>query len=515
MILRKLFVSLLIGYSIFAISNGQEPADSARYLYIEYLQARETGDFSGSETFLEQILYKEYPLSDYQLALVRNALGFVYYETGRFKEALDQYRIAESLSTKSDLKTLQLRINIYNNLAIYHKGLGDYINALEYNNEALRLLDLVPTRDDLSFSKLSRLLLNKGITLYHLERYEEALGILKECEQIKESHHHPYLGSVYFNLARVYQRLGDPELSKQYYLKGIDRWVSEYDSTYYELANIYLHFGQFLTAQGQNKQGFKYLQKALQNYKRNYGPIHPLTAACYEYLARHSLDQAAFEKALEYLQLALQSISGDFHGKDIFSNPEIETSSHDLTLLRILATKAKTLESVSDNLTIAVEKIEFLNAALATNLLSIDLLHQIRGSFLSGESRVYMTSRQKDLFSTGIRLNLEMFKTTGDEVYKEEAFLMAAKGKSSELMFEMNNKEWLYLESLSDTEAITATELKQQIAHFSNLIRTETMEMNPDSAQLVTWQEQLFHTRDSFSRHMEQLRLDFPQIEHF
>ncbi|MCK4880402.1 MAG: CHAT domain-containing protein [Bacteroidales bacterium] len=513
--LRKLLFSLLLGYAIIAIFYGQDPADSARYLYIEYLQAREAGDFSGSEILLERILEGEYSVTEYNLALVHNALGYVYYETGRFKEALEQYRIAEGLVSGTDPSTLQLRISIHINQALYHKDLGDYTNALQYNNKALRLLDLVPAWDDLSFRKLSALLLNKGITLYQLERYEKALGILKECEQIKESHNHPYLGSVYFNLARVYQRLGDPELTHSYYLKGINRWISEYDPNYYELANIYLHFGQFLTVQGENEEGFEYLQKALKNYTRNYGPIHPLTAACYENLARHSLDQSRLEQAMEYLQLALHSISEDFEGKDHFSNPEIETSSHGLTLLRILATKANALERASDNLTIAGEKIEFLKAALATNILSIDLLHQIQGSFLSGESRIYMTSRQKDLFTTGIRLNLDMFKITGREVYKEEAFLMAAKGKSSELMFEMNNKEWLYLESLSDTGAITATELKQQIDHFSNLIQTETMDLNPDSAQLVTWQEQLFHTRDSFNRQMEQLRYDFPQIGHF
>ena len=126
-----------------------------------------------------------------------------------------------------------------------------------------------------------------------------------------------------------------------------------------------------------------------------------------------------------------------------------------------------------------------------------------------------MISRQKDLFTAGIRLNLAMFKLTGSEAYIEEAFLMAAKGKSGELLFEMNSKEWLYLESLSDTMAISAIELKQLMDHLSNLIQTETMKMNPDSVQLDMWQNQLFQTRDSFNRHMGQLRQDFPQIGQF
>ena len=505
----------MLGFAAIAIDYGQDPADSARYFYGESRQAISAGDFLRSETFLKRIIDEKYELSNYNLALVHNALGFVYYETGRFKETLEQYRIAESLASATDRNTLQLRITIHINQAIYHKDLGDYTNSLQYNNEAFRLLSLIPEWDAISFSKLSRLLLNKGITLYHLGSYEEALGVLKECEQIKVSHNHPYLGSVYLNLARVHQELGDFKLSSEYYHLSIDHWNSEYDLNYYELANIYLHFGQFLTARGLHDQGIEYLHKALQNYQRNYGTMHPLTAACYESLARYSLDQSAWEDALDYLQLALHSIAGDFERKNHFSNPEINTSRHDLTLLKILATKANALERASDHVNTEVEKTEYLKAALASNLLSINVLYQIQNSFLSAESRIYLNAQQKDLFTTGIRLNLEIFNLTGVEIYNEDAFLMAAKGKSRELMFEMNNKEWLYLESLSSTVAINATELKQQIDHLSNLIQTESLEMNPDSARLVNMQDQLFQTRDSFNKQMAQLRRELPEISQF
>jgi len=513
--LRKLFFSLLLGYALIATIYAQNPVDSAQYFYNEYIQSRFAGDFVRSEFFLKRILEEESLLTDFNVALVRNNLGYVYYETGRYQDALEQYRMAESLLSGTEPGTLQLKISIHINQAIYHGGLGDYTNALEYNNQALRLLELLPLMDSSLYGKLSALLLNKGIALYQLERYEEALEILKESERIKVDHNLPYLGSVYFNQARVNQSLGNLETSGQFYLKGIDRWISEYDSAYYELANLYLYLGQLLSDQEEDDLGFGYLQKALQNYKGNYGIIHPLTAGCYEKMAQHCLDFEDYEKAFEYLQLALQSISGNFEEKGYFSNPDVEYSSHDLTLLRILATKAKALEGASEQMTIVGEKMDLLKAALTTNLLSIDVLHRIQDSFLSGESRISLNSQQKNLFTTGIRLNLEMFKLTGNEIYKEDAFLSAARGKSNELMYEMKMQEWLYLESLSNTKAIHATELKQQIDHLSNLIQIQNMEMTPDSVQLATWQKKLFQTRDSFNRHMEDFRREFPQIGHF
>ena len=515
MILRKLYVSIILAFTFVAIGCGQNSLDSAGYYYGKYQEAISLGNFERSETFLLRILQGGFHLPNYNQGLVHNALGFVYYENGRLSEALEQYRLAEMLVSEPDNSSKQLRISIYINLDLYYKTLGDYTNALEYNNEAVRLLGQIPEWDERSYSKLSALLLNKGIALYQLGRYQEAQVVLLECAQIKKKHKHPYLGSVYFNLARVYQDLGDPALSKENYLKGIEQWSSEYDPGYYELANVYLHFGEFLTRGGEPALGLAYLQKALQNYKRNYGILHPLTAACYETLARHSLHQKEYEDALDYLQLALFSVTGDFQEKDPFANPLPESSRHDLTLLQILATKTEVLEAQSGSPPPPEKKSEYLEAALRTNLLSIEVLERIQSTFLSGESRVYLRSRQKDLFAAGIRLHLEIFDLSGQKKHVEEAFLLAAKGKSGELMFEMKVKEWLYLESLSDTSAIIATELKQEMEHLSSLIRAERMALDPDSAQLYSWEDQLFHTRDSFNRHMEQFRQEMPQITQF
>jgi len=61
------------------VSNGQNPVDSARYLYSESRQAIYEGDFFRAEFLLEKIFEKEYSLSDYNQALLRNMLGYVYY----------------------------------------------------------------------------------------------------------------------------------------------------------------------------------------------------------------------------------------------------------------------------------------------------------------------------------------------------------------------------------------------------------------------------------------------------
>jgi CHAT domain-containing protein len=512
--LRKLFVSLIFGFALFAVILGQDAADSARMMFLESRQAIDAGDFQRSKVLLEKLIHGNYGLNPNNLSMIHNNLGFVYYETGRLKESLEQYRQAEFQASRAGEDSLQLRISIYINLILYHKERGDYTNSLEYSMEAFRLLNQVPVWDDYSYNKLSILLLNKGITLYHLGRDEEALEALKESEQVKEQHHLSYLGSVYFNLARVCKRLGDLAHAESYFEKSIDWWSTEHDSGYFELANIYLHFGQYLTDRGDYEQGHDYLQKALQNYLQNYGFRHPLTAACYEALARYSLDRDQWGRSLKYLQLALRSMGMDVDETDPFSNPEDHGSGHELTLLKILSTKTRALELASGQKDTEA-KIEYLQAAISTNLHAIDLLQRIRNSVYSTESRIYLNSQQRDLFTTGIRLNMAMYRLTGLELYNDESFLMAASGKSGELIYEMSMKESLYLESLPDTMVQNTMALKQELDHLSNLIETAGLALNPDSSRLSRLREQLFQARDSFTKELDRLRQDHPEISYF
>ena len=514
--MRKLiWFFFIIAFGGVVTSFCQDPAVTARRLYLAYDSAWVKGDFDRSEYYLQRILNGGYQLSDLNIAVVHNALGLVYYETGSIIKALQHYREAEAFISGTGKGNFGVQITIYNNLALLHNWLGDYSNALEHYEKALRLLDSVPSRDMAYFSRLSMVLFNKGVIYYKLGRLDDALHILKESERIKEQYGHEYLGSVYFNLGRIYQAVEKPGLSSHYYQKSIDRWITENDGDYYQLANVYLHLGKLLVNQGEVERGYSCIQKALQNYIANYGTKHPLTSACYEQMAIFYLDRGDFRKALEFVQQALISVVSDFHEENILLNPTGESSLHDLTLLKGYATKAKALEGLAEAGKNSDRKLEILTAALETNSRSIETLHRLHGSYLSRESRIYLTSGQKELFSTGIRLNINMFNLTGQDSYKEGAFLMAARGKSNELLFEMQTKELLYLESLPNSSALSALELKQQIDHFSNLIQVEHMEVWPDSAKLTAWQEQLFHTRDSFNRHMEQLSLEHPQIGQF
>jgi CHAT domain-containing protein/tetratricopeptide (TPR) repeat protein len=524
---RKLFLLVMLTCIPPALSFCQEQEETARQLYQEYRVSRAGGDFARAEILLKRILEGGFQLPDYNRALVHSSLGFVYYETGNFDEALLQYRIAGSIANGQDPGSIDIRLGIHNDLAILYKSQGDYTGALDHYDKAIRLMDSTRMQEDLYFSRLSMLQFNKGIVYYRLGKWEEALEILKKSQRIKEAYGYRYLGSVYFNLARVYQKLGEADRAEHYYHRAIDRWTTEHDTGYYELANIYLDYGQFLAEQGKADRGYRFLQKALGNYLANYGARHPLTAACYEKMALYHLDRSDYRQGLEYTQAALIAVTDTFGDRNIFSNPSIVHSLHDLTLMGIYATKAKALEGLA-NAGISGQSgmagvpdkpreriLKLLRTGLECNRLSIELLYRLQGSYPASESRIYLTTGQKALFSTGIRLNLRLFELTGDEAYREAAFLAAVGGKSSELIYEMKEKELLYLETLPDSLAGKILELKKQMDYFTHQVHLESQEMKPDPAKLARLEEQLFVARLAYQQHMDSLKQDHPQLGQF
>ncbi len=481
---------------------GQDPLFAARQHYILHQEAMKQGNFMVAEHHLQKILHLQGTLPEYNQALVHNALGLVYYETSRFNLALRRYLLADSLCPGSEAGCPSLKISIHNNLGILYGWMGEYTLALNHYERAVHWLGLLPEHDEVYFNKLSMLQFNRGVLSYYQENYDDALVLLKESEKIKVSHNHPYLGSVYYNLARVYEAFGDTDSASGYYRKAISRWILEYHPDHYQLANIFLEFGELQRKSGNREEGFQLMLRALDNFLVNYGTRHPLTAGCYEKIARYYLDQSDIPKALEYIQQALVSVTRNFEGDGFAENPGHEDGLHDLTLLKILQSKVLVLMKYADQVDEIREK-ELLEKASQTNQLAIRILYRIQESYLTGESRTYLIARQKRVFELGMQVHIQLHAVTGDEAYLDSAYLDAAKGKANELLLEKRFKEWSYLESLPDTMVHGVTDLKLQADHLSHLIQQESQEIEPDSARLAEWRDQLYLLRDSFRSQME------------
>ncbi len=493
--------SLILFLSLFAVCNAQVNIKDGQKLYNSYLTAQKMGDFLGAETYLNSILEDPEGLSQYHISLVQNNLGLVNWNLGNYQEASEYYHKSLENCTGEDAASKKLKPLIYNNLGLLATQSGAFSSALEYFEKAENEIAGFTLKEERwYYDHLSMIELNKALVFIDIQKYPEAISLLHQSLQAKILFDLPYQGSVYFNLARSYKLQYKQDLSDLYFLKSISQWVEEYGEDHFELANVYLVYGQFLAEQENTPGAALYFQKAIDNYLTNYGPKHPYTAGCYKIISDVKYAQQNYKESLDFAQKALISICPGFESEDIFTNPLALESTLDLELLKIYRSKIQSLTALAEE-TASVnvqEQIKTLSLALETSEEAVKVLGRIQGSYLSQESRLFLTQNQKDIFILGIEIALKLYALTGMALYNEKAYGFAALGKTLEFNFEKRQKEKLYLNSLQDSTAKELISLRKNIEGYSHMIEHEQTQAKPDTSRLNQWKQARFALRREY-----------------
>lgn len=479
---------------------AQSDFEKAKQSYNAYSSARLNGQHILARSKLLEILPIEKNLPPYNRAVLFKSLGLICWQLGAHRESEIYYKKANQIILAYQIDNSSLQARIYNDQGLLYQQIGEYIAAHEHFENAKIVLAKVEYKGNDYYDQLSMILFNHSLVYKKREEYFGALNLLLEAKQLKEKYKLSYLGSVYFNLARCYIHIGDPKSADIYFLKSIKQWTKEYEPQHFELANIYLEYGQFLSEQGEDEKVQEYFEKAIDNYLTNYGPKHPLTASGFNLISdtHYSIDEIG--EALEYVQLALISICPEFNEVDIYSNPVGMESTNDLRLLKIYTSKIKALVALANSHDYKGGQVqrEYLEFAFETSEEAVKVLERIQGSYLSQESRLFLTQNQKEIFVRGIEIALQLNELTNDADYLEKAYLFAAQGKTLELSFEMREKEMLFISSLQDSGAAELTAAKESIESYSHLIQAEQIKQDPDSSRIDQWKQSRFDLRKEY-----------------
>jgi len=492
--------SLILFLSLVAACNGQANNKDAGVLFNKYRSAYAAGDFLGSQAYLGAILEDAEGLSQYHLSLVLNNLGLVHWNLGKYKEAAEYYQKTLENSAGTDAASEKLTVLVLNNIGLLATETGAFPTALEYFEKAENEIAGFTSIDRWYCDHLSMIELNKALVFIKIKKYSEAIALLHKSLQTKIRFNLPYQGSVYLNLARSYKLLHKQDSSDLYFLKSIAQWTKEYGEEHFELANVYLEYGAFLAEQ-ENRTGAElYFQKAIDNYLTNYGPIHPYTASCFTIISETKHSQQDYKEALKFAQKALIAICPGFKSEEISTNPVGMESILDLRLLKIYSSKIRSLTAIAEDTTsiIACEHTDYLKLALATSEESVKVLNRIQNSYLSQESRLFLTKNQKNIFIQGIEIALRLYTLTGKARYNEKAYNFAALGKTLEFNFEKRQKEQLYLNSLQDSTAKKLISIRKDIEGYSHMIQHEQTQTKPDTSRINQWKQDRFALRRDY-----------------
>ena len=479
-------------------------------LFLKYIGFYNSGDFKKAEESLKSVLNPEnYPSEEYIVAAYNN-LGNINNHLGKFRDALEYYNLAEAHINKKQQNFSELA-DIYINKAIIYGYQKSYQTAIEYFERGIRIYLNLKNSDKKFYQSLSSAYLNFGIVYYDLKNFKTASEYLNKSAELKLKYKLKGLALVYLNIAKTYAKTGNSKQAEEYYLKSISTFQNESGNEYYRLADVYFDYGLFLSSVKRNKESLNEYRKGLSICLKNYGEKHTFSSLAYKHIGDHYLDQNNCDSALYYYQKSLIAVVRDFNNPDIFTNPSPDSAIFNIRLLDNLKSKAGALELFAGKQNNPSLKLKITRKSLETIDLAMQLIDRIRNSYLSEESRMYLSENEKETYVLAVRLAQNLYNFTKDDSSKIKMYDIAKKAKATVLRNEIIENEMVYSSGIPDSLRTNKNRLSGDISAYNNLILEEMRKNDPDNKKISLWKDAIFEMNREKERVAEQINLKYPQ----
>lgn len=450
-------------------------------------------------------------------------IGITFKNLGNIDKALDAYKKAEYLCSSNPPDNYVLG-TIYINLAIAYKEKGDYVQALEYQKNAFRILkrDSIKYAKNYQYSKY-----NIAETQFKLGKYKESLDFSHKNLKTTTPELRPRL---YDLIAQVYRKVGQFDLSEINYKKAIDGWINLFGDNNVELVSEYLAYNSLLLSQKKFDVALKYSQKARDLVLTFYGKKSTMYSEVqtifgdYYYMRNSEAGQIddfrnkrkeSLNNAVQYYQKSIIALVDSFQEMNPLISPSLnENIISEIQLVEVINKKAVALEKLAE-----IYRSEFdnpraekyYNASLNSFSVVVDLIHRLQIGFESEESRLFLSQNQQSTFFEAINVAHKLFLLTKDQKYIFKAFEFSERSKSSSLLASIKDVEAKEFGGIPDSLLMKETTLKNYVNTYKSKLFEENHSEKPDTQKVNLYSSRIFKYNEEYNRLIESFEKDYPQ----
>jgi len=225
-----------------------------------------------------------------------NNLGLIAQETGRYDEALEQYRLSAEMDHKlGDDIGVALTLE---NMADIHLYLGKAQKALTLTNQCIAIY----TRHDYKPGLMASYI-NRGAEFDYMMKFNESVSnytaALKLARELKDVYYEIMANS---NLGLTYWHMGKPDVAMQYLNTALG--MSDENDDAYNIDNTLKTIAQIYTSQKQYVKANDILQRVLKRNEESENERQ--AAAIMTSIGRNLIELNEIDKALGYLNKSLE-----------------------------------------------------------------------------------------------------------------------------------------------------------------------------------------------------------------
>lgn len=451
---------------------------------------------------------------DPELARDYGNLGIIGGLSGRYNRATEYLEKAVALQEDNNVLA-----RLYTEMGNNYKDVGNFRKSLDFQNQALRILESDESRDD---AAIALALLAKGVTLTELKQEGEDITCLQKALKLFQGPAFDYTNQVncYRNIAYSYLRFGQGksydaaylDSAQLYYKKALKTANSHLPEKnvystqiLFDLSSVMIEKKEFEVAgellnKGNSLSALSFEPKSIENFESLAS-----TASFYR-------SKGDFENALKQHQKQFISIIGDYNETDIWSLPNIEQSKSSLSndaITDVLASKARTWYLYYKYGKADSKKLE---AALKTIRLFDDMINHIRSDFSNSGSNIAWSDLTLDAYENGIEICLALAKETKDPMYKELALYYSEKSKGLTLLESFQATKAKQVAGLSEADLIKERELKLDIADLQQEVFQLTQQHNPSlEEEIKELKKRIFLKTETYQDFLKELEHNHPQ----
>ncbi len=372
--------------------------------------------------------------------------GTNYFNLNNFDSA--NYFLIRAEALVKRFPALPETERLYNTLGALHFINGNYLQSKIYFSQALDFIKNKKTYDRVFGLGLQS---NIASSFYKQGLYNEALDIYRQVIKEKIPAGYVYNG-IYMNMGKAFAAIKKYNEALACFRKinpsETPAVLNELALAQYELQrpDSAIYYLDRLTA----------LQQAGKINMPDIG-INNL------YRATLLADQRQYMSALQTLQQAVISFSGNFNNPDIYSNPVNFAGSYTYyRLFDALYKKAQIFE-LQDSITPGGQ---YLSASLAAYQAALTLLNFIEKSYDTDDAKLFLKKKSQNIYSEALSVCLRLYQLHPDGKYLEAAFMITEKNRASVMAANLRQKNSTQLPGVDNTFSETERNIKFAIARL-------------------------------------------------
>ena len=456
----------------------------------------------------ERVFRNLYGDEDRMIAAAYNNIGIVYADMGKIDSALIMHQDALAIRLKIFGETHLHTAASYNNLAAIYYERGDYQQALDNERKVLNIrLKLIGREHPLTALTYS----NLGAIHENTGRHDQSLTnhlIALEIRKLVLPEIHPEMAASYTNLANVYRHFEKLDKALDYHEKALAIKLEVFGENHPEIPSTLNNIGDaYHWLQEYEKADLKF-REAVESLKKIYPrQVHPSLATYYVNIAKNYKEMPQLDSAMVYVQKAIVSNQ----------KPEIRrVAVADTILSEVVYMRSLALKAELHSLIYLANPGEAhqLEMAIDTYKKTIGLMEEIRLSYFTNESKLFLAEKSANIFSEAMNNIHLLYHKTDEKSLKKDLFDIIERSKSAVLYGMITQSRATDFSGIPDSLVNQAKWLNERIHALKiDANRLEEQNDSTTSPELAGLYDEIFYEQSRNIKLVRQLESTYPRYK--